>query len=364
MTEQSDNTAELSQENPTIDATSLFNMALKADQEGVWGDDGAQQDVDTAEIVQKAEPAATGDRAPAEKSGEAQVKDKAEPSAEQKQQLETRERDEKGRFKAREAQEPTQAQPDKSKYAQAKDNEKEVERQKHLLADFEKEKAEHRAWLESEKQRIAKERAEIEQFKQIPRTPDGQPYEFNSKQYAKAADDFYARAKAAIKEGDYDKAAQDLAQAEQCDQAAERVWKAEQQVSQKRALDQHWATWQANMDAALQKDPELRDPDNPVAKEIDKLLGSEPLLEQIPNGFGVAAHIAKLTVQAGEASALSEKVKALEAENADLRRRTGIRPATVSGGIPPAKTPDTMSQSELRNWLITQSAEADRMPAF
>lgn len=360
MIEQSDNTAELSQENPTIDATTLFNAALKADQEGIWGDNGAQQDADEAEIVRKAAPATEGDRAPSEKSGEADVKDKAEPSAEQESKLETRERDEKGRFKPK-ATELDEGEPPDTKYAKAK---KEEERQKSLLANFEKEKAEHRAWLEAEKQRIAQEKAQIEQFKQIPRTPDGQPYEFNSKQYAKAADDFYARAKAAMQQGDYDKAAQDLAQAEQCDQAAERVFKAEQQVAQQKAVQQHWGVWQANMDAMLQKEPALADPENPVSKEIDKLLANEPLLEQIPNGFGVAAHIAKLTVQAGEASALSEKVKALEAENADLRRRTGIRPATVAGGIPPAKTTDTMSDRELRSWLIQQSAEADRMPAF
>lgn len=358
MTEQSDNTAQaVPQENSTIDATTLFNAALKADQEGIWGDSGAQQDSEM-------DSETTGSRAPAETSGQAQEKDKAELSAEQAQpeKVDTGPpRDDKGRFKAREAEEPTQAQPEDSKYAKAK---KEEERQKSLLSNFEKEKAEHRAWLEQEKARIAQEKAQIEQFKQVPRDQSGQPYEFNSKQYAKAADDFYARGKQALQSGDPEAAAQAFAQAEQCDLAAQRVAQAEAQMGQQRAVQQHWATWQANMDALLKQDPTLTDPENPVSKEIDKLLANEPLLEQIPNGFGVAAHIAKLTVQAAEASALSEKNKQLEAENADLRRRTGIRPAGVSGGIPPAKTTDDMNDKELRSWLINKSREMDQMPAF
>jgi hypothetical protein len=377
MTDQSEQSAESLPDNPTIDATSLFNAALKADEEGKWGNDGAL-DADALEIVKGAKEVTPGNRAPDESGEQQETKDKAEPSAEQPQEHTGHPKGPQrdpvtGKFLPKDAKveakpAETPEQKPETPYSKAK---KEEERQKSLLANFEKEKQQFRAEIEAEKQRLASEKAEIERFKQIPRSKDGSPHKFTATQYTEAADDFYGRAKQAFDNGDIDQGKQLLAQAESLSKSGAEVAQFEQQQAQQQSYKQHESIWNQNAAYAVQQDPSLKDPENPVTKEVMAILdpktpsGREwaPFLRGIPNGFGVAAQIMKWKVAAVENSALSEKLKSTEAELEKARARIGIRPAP-SAGMPSAKTPDNMSPDEFKRWLQHEAAEQDRMPAF
>jgi hypothetical protein len=386
MTDQSEHSAESTlPENPTIDATELFNAALKADQEGGWGNDGAF-DADALKIAEGAKEVPSGNRAPDESGPvETQKADKAESSAEQPQEHTGhpegakkpgkpvidalgREHDPvTGRLlpKKQDAQE---AKPAETPYSKAK---KEEERQKSVLSGFQKQKDEWEAKAAQRESEIARREQEVERFKQVPRRPDGSPHEFNSQQYTKAADDFYGRAKKALSEGDVEQSNQLLAKAEQCSQAAEQVAAAEQQQAREQSQKQYVSVWRQNMDYTLQQDPELRNPENPVAKEINAMLDTNtpegkvwaPFFEGIPNGFGVLAQVMKWKVAAVENSALSEKLKNTEAELEKARARIGIRPAP-SAGMPQPTTFDNMSDAQRRQALMEHAREEDRMPAF
>lgn len=352
MTETSETTAEVSS-SPTITGPELLEAAHQADNEGYQDEPSAQQ-----ESVQTE---SSGDRAP-EASGEAEV-DKstnlAEPSAEQ------RARDEKGRFLPKSEQETAPETPQESKYAKAK---AEGERQKSLLANFEQEKQQHRAWLESEKQRLAQEKAQIEKFKAIPRSQDGRPYDFNAKQYADAADDFYGRGMKALQDGDPEAARDSFQKAQEAAMASQNVWQAEQQMQQEHFTKQHYAAWNQDMERTLQQDPSLfynKDNPTPMNTAISQFLewrarpnDSRPLLEMIPNGFSIATELARMKVAADESSARLERATKAEAELENERKRTGIRPSP-STGMPPAKTLDNMTDNEQRSFLIDQIRQAD-----
>ena len=384
MTETvSDQTAESPVESPTIDRAELLNLAQQGDQEGVYGTDDSAQDADAARIVSMAKDVPAGDRAPAESERVAADKQHTAESSAEKDELDTGPpRDEKGRFKAREDNEPAeQPAEQKSRYAQAKDKDKETQRQERVLQGFQQRKEQWEAQAAQREAALAQREQAIAQWNQVPRQANGQPFEFNSQQYARAAEDFYGRgkqaeaaARKAVAEGDTDaanraleEANKNFAMAERSSQAAEQVYAAEYQQSQQAAVNQHYAHWANNMEYACQQHPEWdnrRNPDSPIVKEIERLLRTEPLLEQLPNGFGVAGFIAEKTVQAAQASAVSERNKQLEAENKELRSRLGIRPAPYSGGPLPATNWDSMSDQNQANFLRQRAAEEDRIPAF
>jgi hypothetical protein len=383
MTDQSEQSAESLPDNPTLDATSLFNAAMKADEEGKWGNDGAL-DADALEIVKGAKEVPSGNRAPDE-SGEAETKqaDKAEPSAEEKTGHTEGPRPQKpvidslgrehdpvtGRLlpKKQEAQETKPAETPEEKpetpYSKAK---KEEERQKGVLAGFEKRKQETEAQFQQREAEIARREAQLAKQTAIPRRPDGSPHEFSSKQYEKAADDFYGRAKAALAQGDIEKSNEYLAQAEVCSQSAGQVAQFEQQAAQEQNAKQYQSVWMQNRDYAVQQNPELQDPENPVRKEVDQLFQDKdwkPVLLGIPNGFGVAAQIMKWKVEATERSALLKENQQLKQERDEARARIGIRPAP-SAGMPQPTTFDNMSDAQRRQALMEHAREEDRMPAF
>ena len=343
-----------------IDGAELLRAAELMDQQNPYDDPDVQDTSSAQQKPSKEEP--SEDRA-SDASGSKDKQDKAEPSAEQKQEPDTGEvlRDEKGRFKAKEqdAPEPAQTQ-EESKYSKAK---KEEERQRNLLSNFEKDKQEFRAEQERIRQELEQQRAEIAKFRQIPRQTDGTPYEFNSKQYGKAADDLYAQARKLMQDGDIEQAQQKLQQAEQCSITAENVWKAEQQYAQDQQQGQLLQSWNASRDAYIAQNPDTQwneQAPTPLNLEIASILDAKgnEFLHYLPHGFSIAAQVAKWKLGDAERSALSEKLHAAEVEVARLNSKLGLKPAP-SSPAPSAKGPNDMSREDFGHWLQEQARIAD-----
>ena len=292
------------------------------------------------------------------------------------EKTDTRPRDELGRFTTTEAgeaipedqreapQEPkveaAQPKPEatqESKYAKAQ---KEQERKERTWQQIEAEKQQVRA----EAQRLAQERQQIEQMRlqaQQPQGRDPQAPEFNSREYANFARHAAAEAKRLREAGDYDEADKQAALAAEASEAVLRAQEYEQNVEQQQKAVFYRQQWEQNMQKVMQAEPEVRDPNSALGKQISALLGGQYAeeFERSPNGFAMATEVAKLVVKAGAASGLEEENKKLKAEVEKLRHATSISGSGPTGPSAPRKL-DDMSLDEAGRELQRMAAQWDQ----
>lgn len=268
-------------------------------------------------------------------------------------------RDEKGRFKSKEAQgaqhkegtlreqpEPTEPPPP----PQSKDEAR--------LA---------RSWqrIEAEKTEVRNALAEVKQIKQqleqqlsqARANPQGQP-RFTSKQYSEYAKIFDQQGDLLMRNGDAEQAQQKFEQARQCRQAAEQYSQVEMTEAQTQQQAQFTSEWQRHAEAQIEKHPELGDPNTEEAQAMMELLEQEPIFGYIPDGFAKAVQFLQLRQDAAEASGLREKLVKLEAEVKELRGKTAIEgsgPAPKLGAV----DFDNMSLEEMGNLLERQARQED-----
>ena len=249
-----------------------------------------------------------------------------------------------------------EAQPE-SKYVKAQ---KEQERKERTWQQIEAEKQQVRA----EAQRLAQERQQIEQMRlqaQQPQRRDPAAPEFSSREYADFARHAAAEAKRLREAGDYDEADKHATLAAEASEAVLRAQEYEQTVEQQQRAAFYRQQWEANMQKVMQSDPEVRDPNSEVGKQIQSLLGGQyrEEFERSPNGFALATEVARILVKAGAASGLEKQNKELKAEVEKLRQATSIGGSSPTGPSTPRKL-DNMSLDEAGRELQRMAAEWDR----
>jgi DNA repair exonuclease SbcCD ATPase subunit len=121
--------------------------------------------------------------------------------------------------------------------------------------------------------------------------------------------------------------------------------------------------WAANAAAIVQAEPALGDPENPVFKSVQHLVNQSPfasLLKSRPDGIRAAVEVAKLQIQAAEATKLREQLTAKDAEIARLNKLTAPLGAPPGGGPTAPKRIEEMSADEAEAHVRQLAAAADR----
>jgi hypothetical protein len=298
-------------------------------------------------------------------SPEKETPDSSEPEPEPSsyaKAMEDKERDEKGRFKGQKPPEieppvddgqkaPAEA-PERplSKFAQAKEREAKEEARR------------ERSWtaLQQEKERLRAEQAKWEeqrrmeelqsQVQERPLVKDG----IDLQGYQKAYQDFRQQAMKTDDPEAWRNSLHSLETVLELEQTA----KAEQE---RRQYAQAELNWRKDMEEAIAKNAELRNPDSPFYQEVDRIVKQEPYLFYIPGGFNKAVELATIILAAGSESELREQLEEALAENERLRK--GSQPARGGPGKPPRgpKSEDDMSIPELEAHYAELSRQADAM---
>lgn len=304
------------------------------------------------------------------------------PDTKPESKKDERPRDELGRFtktetgedipeELRETPEAAKVEAQPAKTEQAKEDsayikaQKEQERQKSVLANFEREKEQHRREIEAERQRLAQERAQLQQERQQRQTQQAPQY--SSQEYANFAAECKRQAKAAQDSGDYDEALKQTTLAAEATEAALKAREFEQTAEIENAAGQYESLWVQDMNERIRQEPELANRDSELAKGVMGVMQELPnFFERIPpqklpdgrvmGGFQLAVEYYKLKKQAGLASGLEKELTKLKAENADLRQRTEIG---GSGPTSPAsqKKFEDMTEKEMEEHLARASAQ-------
>lgn len=216
-----------------------------------------------------------------------------------------------------------------------------------------------------QKEELEARRMELQQYEQQLRQPQQprqqQARQFSSHELLNAHDDFKAKAKSALDAGDYDTFNEQNALAEQAFNNATQFFHLEQQEAQQAQMQQHGQTWNQHMVEAIKSDPDLSDSSSALSKEVQQILqvnGKD--LWMFPDGFNKAVELARLRIDAREASTLRERVKALE----EAKQAQDALLAPSKGGVTSpqpttGKTFDKMTTEEQERHVLAMAERMD-----
>jgi hypothetical protein len=316
----------------------------------------------------------TETRAPVETEKETVSSPDTKPEITEKPE---RPRDELGRFTKTEAgvdipeadrkpaEQKPEAKPEETKtetaYAKAA---KEQERQKSLLVDFEKKKAEFRAESDRVREQLRQEAAELQrarQQRQAPSPTQPQGTRYTSSELVEAAGVFEANAEKAFADADEQAFKDNLNLARNARQQAGEVYQLEQQAQQQATAHQFQTMYAQVMDQTVRANPDLAKADSELSKDVQVLLEQEAVFSHIPDGFAKAVQVSKWKLasekSAGLISGLEEENKNLKAENARLNGNLSLNGSGPSGPVPTKRFED-MSMDEMKRTLRGVAEEA------
>jgi hypothetical protein len=212
--------------------------------------------------------------------------------------------------------------------------------------------------LERRRQELDQERQRIAQQQQTKARP-AQVRDITSRQLFQAHQDFKARAREALKDGDYDAYNQNDALAEQSLQHAQQFYQVEQQEAQQEQQQQYQALWVSKMTEAAKDEPDLMNPQSPLCQAMQKLLQEHgTFLYGNPDGFKYGLEFVKKQMAAESVSELRDKLTKAEAEVQRLTKATTPLGAGPTTPIQPRKL-DDMSTDEQIKELERMAARAD-----
>jgi hypothetical protein len=206
--------------------------------------------------------------------------------------------------------------------------------------------------LEQRERELAQREQQMRQQVQQPQPKPTQQRQFSSQELVAAHKDFKARAKEALKNGDYDVFNENEALAEQAIVHAQQFYQVEQQEAHQAQEEQYRALWYSKMAEVAKDEPDLMNPQSPLCQAMQKLLQEHgTFLYGNPDGFKYGLEFVKKQMAAESVSELRDENQKLKAENARLNGSLSLSGSGPSGGPTPAKKFDDMSLDEMKEQL-------------
>lgn len=199
--------------------------------------------------------------------------------------------------------------------------------------------------LQQEKDRIAKEREELQRT-----VVKSQPFR---DQHGFTASDYEAFAKQAEASGD-------KVNAEAAVKAAQAVKQAETAAKEKAAQDDHSAKWAQSYQKLSGEYPDLKNKDSEMYKDTAAMITQHPLLAKDPNGLALAVEAVNVKRMFKESQAVSAENKSLKEQIETLQKKLSLS-SGVAAEPPKGETPfDKLSPKEQEAQLEKLlAAEAD-----
>jgi chromosome segregation ATPase len=286
----------------------LLALAMKADstEEIVVGE---ESDAQTSSVTQ---------------AEESQAEEKSSKDTDPNQGPET---------KQAEKQDEQSSEQEESKYAKAR---KEEERRDRSWKKLEEEKAALRAereQYEQDRSRIATEKAKAKEY----RDSNG----YTAEDYEK-----------------FSKETDDPSLAEEAAKRAEALKAEASEARNKVAQEDFIKGWKENLDDLLAKDPELKNEESDIGRDLKRVLAERSIFSTSPDGIKHAYEFAKAMQSASLVSGLRSQVEKLTSENERLNKLTAVS-GSGPNQKPSPKTLLEMTASDQDAFLERLANEAD-----
>ena len=120
------------------------------------------------------------------------------------------------------------------------------------------------------------------------------------------------------------------------------------------------AAWDNTRTQVIKANPELADSQSPLFTTANSLLSGEwgPFFKSHPTGVAAAVEVAKLQLQVGKASALTEQVRRLETENQTLRKKLRLDGTTAPASREAKPVDNSKLSPDEQLALLRRDAEA------
>lgn len=306
----------------TVDAEEQAMRDLGRETDAEQGREPAESAAETPE-PQAPEP--TPEPQPeVEQPPEAPVQEIAKADTER---VRERQRDEAGKF----------VKPETDYSKAVKEEERKDRSWRALQAEKEQFRTAQTQW--EEQQRMAQLEATRQQYQPL-------------KKEGLTAQEYYQGAQRFEQEGDHEnalkayKVASEMAQAEQ------------QRYGQMQEVEAEYQ-WRLGMQQAGQAFPEIWNPDSPISAHLQRIIGQNPWIYRVPQGFQRAAEVANMLTHEGLLKEKEDEIIVLKAELEKYRRKG--QPA--KGGYAAPRTGekdfDEMGLDEMEAHLKGLTAEAD-----
>lgn len=232
----------------------------------------------------------------------------------------------------------------------------EAQRRERSWQQLEKEKQEFRQQKAQYEAEQARARAEREQAgRRDGLTAKANSYEALARQYEQAGDDRMAQ----VAREESRKLREEAQQAAQ----APTETPAQGAPQQSPAFV---AEWNKHLQEVVAQNPELRDSDNPTAKQTMALLDHQAygrFFKSHPDGIKMAVEVARLIEGAGKSQALEKELTSARAEIERLNKLTNIRggpAAPTAAPSPEGGLPGNLSGAALESWVRSAAYKADQ----
>jgi hypothetical protein len=166
------------------------------------------------------------------------------------------------------------------------------------------------------------------------------------------AQEYYQGAMTFEREGDYENAYK-------AHRVAQELFQAEQgRVQQMQGVEAEYQ-WRMGMQEAMKGNPEIGNPDSPIANHLERIIAQNPWIYYIPQGFQRAAEVADMLTKMASLSELQDENEKLRANLERFQRKS--QPARGGFASPRMgdKDFDEMSLDEQEAELRRMTAEAD-----
>jgi len=240
------------------------------------------------------------------------------------------------------AEKPAPDAANKSKFA--KERERREKSWSEINAEKEAFKAEKQA-LETEREAFRKEcEASEARLKRAAEAAERDEHGYSASDYERASEQFQ-------KDGDTEMAGM-AAQAARALKA-----KSEENVRRSR-VEQFQNAWRDNLSNAEEKEPDLKDPQSELHKEVLSVLNGFPLLQHVPDGVLKALEAVKVQRRAAQADKHEAEAGRLRSELESLQKKLSVNGGTPSEPLAEEKPFDSLPLEEQRRRLRAEFARA------
>jgi hypothetical protein len=190
-----------------------------------------------------------------------------------------------------------------------------------------------------EQQRMAQLEATRRQYQ--PLKKDG----LTAQEYAEGARRFE-------RDGDYENAYK-------AHQVAQQMFQEEQgRMQQMQGVEAEYQ-WRVGMQQAIQANPEIGNPDSPIAQHLERIIGQNPWIYHIPQGFQRAAEVADMLTKMSSIQELTDENIKLRADLEKFQRKSQPSKGGFASPSLGEKDFDSMDLNEMEAHLKGITAEAD-----
>lgn len=151
----------------------------------------------------------------------------------------------------------------------------------------------------------------------------------------------------------------DFENAYKAHQVALQLGQAEQERAKQMQNVEHEYQWRKGMEEVTKVYPGIWNPNDPIVPHLERIIGQNPWIYYVPQGFQRAAEVAHMLTQMGSIKELTDENEKLRADLEKFQKKSQPGKSGVASPRLGEKDFDDMSLDEMEAHLKGVTAEAD-----